>query len=226
MRGLQVQKKEKKEMKNIKKIVQLLRKEVGKTTSVVYSKNPFIVLIATVVSQRTKDINTSRVAKRLFAKHKTPKQLAKASIKTIEKLIYGSGFYKVKARRIKQIAKIILEKYKGKVPDKFNELIKLPGVGRKTANCVLVYAYRTPAIPVDVHVHRIANRIGIVKTKTPEQTEATLMKIVPKKYWIELNELMVKFGQRKCLPRNPKCCICSLSPICDYSRKESIRKLL
>jgi endonuclease-3 len=207
-------------MKSITKIIHLLRKEVGKTTAVVYSRNPFIVLIATVISQRTKDINTERAAKRLFSRYKTPRQIAKAPIKSIEKLIYGSGFYKVKAKRIKQLAKIIFERYKGKVPADFNELIKLPGVGRKTANCVLVYAYQLPAIPVDTHVHRISNRIGVVKTKTPEQTETALSKVVPKRYWIELNELMVKFGQRKCLPRNPRCDICLLNKACDYGKKQ------
>lgn len=205
-------------MKNIHKIIQGLRKEIGKTTAVVYSRNPFVVLIATVISQRTRDINTERAAKHLFSRYKTPRQLAKAPLKSIEKLIHGSGFYKVKAGRIKKIANVILKQYKGKVPDDFNELIKLHGVGRKTANCVLVYAYRKPAIPVDTHVHRISNRLGIVKTKTPEQTELALTKAVPKKYWIELNELMVKFGQKKCLPRNPRCAICSLKGLCDYYR--------
>jgi endonuclease-3 len=102
------------------------------------------------------------------------------------------------------------------VPDDFDELMKLKGVGRKTANCVLVYAYQKPAIPVDIHVHRLSNRLGIVKTKTPEETEKHLVSIVPKRYWIEINELMVKFGQRKCFPRNPRCDICSLNGLCDY----------
>lgn len=213
-------------MKNISRIIHLLRKEVGKTTAVIHSKNPFKVIISTVLSQRTKDINTARASKKLFARYKTPKQLAEAPIKSIEKLIYGTGFYKVKARRIKNLAKIIIKKHKGKVPKDFNKLIGLPGVGRKTANCVLVFAYQIPAIPVDTHVHRISNRLGIVNTKTPKKTETALLKIVPKRYWIELNELMVKFGKKKCRPISPKCPICSLNKICKYYKIKSNQKLI
>jgi endonuclease-3 len=205
-------------MKNIPNIIRLLRKEVGETTAVVWNPNPFFVLIATVLSQRNRDESTEKASKSLFKKYNTPKKLANAPIKSIEKLVYSTGFYKVKARRIKAIAKILVNKYKGKVPKDFNKLINLPGVGRKTANCVLVYAYQTPAIPVDTHVHRISNRIGIIKTKTPEKSEMELTKIIPKKYWIELNELMVKFGQRKCLPIRPKCPICSLNKICNFGK--------
>jgi len=176
-------------------------------------------LISTVLSQRTKDINTEKATKLLFSRYKNAKQLANASLKSVEKLIYGTGFYKTKAKRIKGIAKVILSKYNGKVPSDFDELMKLKGVGRKTANCVLVYAFRKQAIPVDTHVNRIANRLGLVKTRTPEETEEQLVSIVPKKYWIEINELMVKFGQRKCFPRNPRCDICSLRKLCDYYRE-------
>jgi len=207
-------------MKNIKKIIYLLRKEVGKTTAVIWHPKPFFVLISTVLSQRNRDESTEKASKALFKKYNTAKKLANAPIKSIEKLIYSTGFYKTKARRIKAIAKILVSKHKGKVPKDFNKLIKLPGVGRKTANCVLVYAYQLPAIPVDTHVHRISNRIGIVKTKTPEKTELELIRIIPKKYWIEVNELMVKHGQAKCLSRNPKCKICALNKVCSYGKKQ------
>jgi len=218
-----MQKKIKKErkkvqVKRVKQIISLLRKEIGKTTTAVHSKNPFKVLIATLLSQRTKDINTEKAVKNLFSRFNSIRDFLKADIKEIEKLIRCVGFFKVKAKRIKKLAKIIHEKYHDKVPKDFDRLVKLPGVGRKTANCVLVYGYRIPAIPVDTHVHKISNRLGLVKTKTPEQTEMALKKVVPKEYWIELNELMVKFGQRKCLPRNPKCSECSLKKICAYKK--------
>ncbi len=213
-------KKEEKEVqvRRVKQIIRLLRKEVGKTTAVVRSKNPFKVLIATLLSQRTKDVNTEKAVKNLFSRFKSIRDFLKADVKEIEKLIRCVGFFKVKAKRIKELAKIVHEKYHDKVPKDFDELIKLPGVGRKTANCVLVYGYGIPAIPVDTHVHRISNRLGLVKTKTPEQTEKALMKVIPKKYWIELNELMVKFGQRKCLPKNPKCSECLLRKVCAYGK--------
>jgi len=210
-----------KSMDKVTKVIRLLRKEIGKTRAVVYSKNPFKVLIATLLSQRTKDVNTEKAVKELFAKFKTINDFLGADVKDIEKLIRRVGFFKVKAKRIKELAKIIHEKYHDRVPKDFDELIKLPGVGRKTANCVLVYAYGIPAIPVDTHVHRISNRLGLVKTKTPEETEKALMKIVPKRYWVELNELMVKFGQRRCFPRNPMCGGCSLRKICSYYRSKN-----
>jgi len=133
--------------------------------------DPFVILIGTILSARTKDENTTKVVKELFSKYKTAKQLAAAKIKDVEKIIKPIGFYHVKSRRIIGVAKIIQSQYKGVVPDNLDELVGLPGVGRKTANCVLVYAFEKPAIPVDIHVHRISNRIGLVNTKTPEETE-------------------------------------------------------
>jgi len=184
-----------------------------------HSSDPFEVLISTVLSQRTKDANTEKASSALFSRFKTPKQMAKADIRKIEKLIRPSGFYKVKARRIKQISRIIIEKFNGKVPRTMDELLSLPGVGRKTANCVLVFAYRQPAIPVDTHVHRISNRLGLARTKTPEKTETELMKRIPKRYWIDLNELLVTHGQNICLPRRPRCSLC---PIVKYCKKVNI----
>lgn len=180
---------------------------------------PFQILVSTVMSARTKDTTTIPIAHELFKKYKTPDDFIKISVKTLEKKIYGIGFYRVKSRNIKKLSKIIKERYRSRVPDNMDELLELPGVGRKTANCVLCYAFRKPAIPVDVHVHRISNRIGLVNTKTPEETEQVLLKTIPKQYWLEINELFVTHGQTICLPRNPKCTECPISRWCDYGQK-------
>lgn len=180
--------------------------------------DPFRVLIATVLSQRTKDEVTGLASTRLFKKYPGPKQLAKADTRTVSKLIYPVGFYKTKAKAIKRIAKIILTDYAGKVPSDMDQLLELPSVGRKTANCVLVYGFKQPAIPVDTHVHRISNRIGIVHTKTPEETEQELTKIVDKSDWLQLNEVFVTFGKTICKPIGPKCPVCPLTDRCHWYR--------
>jgi len=177
---------------------------------------PFSILIGTILSARTKDENTAKVVKILFAKYKTAKELSNAKLKDVEKLIRSIGFYHVKAKRIIDVAKIINSKYKGKVPSSLDELILLPGVGRKTANCVLVYAYDKPAIPVDIHVHRISNRLGLVDTKTPEDTEFELMKKIPKKFWLEINDTFVMYGQNICKPISPQCSVCKIKNQCKY----------
>ena len=156
------------------------------------NRGPFSILIGTILSARAKDEATSRIVKDLFKVYKNSRQLANAKVKDVEKIIKSIGFYHVKAKRIIEVAKIIDSKYKGKVPDDLEKLVALPGVGRKTANCVLVYAYEKPAIPVDIHVHRISNRIGLVQTKNPDDTEFELMKIIPKKLWLDINETFVK----------------------------------
>jgi len=177
---------------------------------------PFSILIGTILSARTKDENTAKVVKKLFSKYKSAKELSNAKVKDVEKLIRSIGFYHVKAKRIINVASIINSKYKGKVPSSLDELIQLPGVGRKTANCVLVYAYEKPAIPVDVHVHRISNRIGLVDTKTPENTEFELMKKIPKKFWLEINDTFVMYGQNICKPISPQCTVCKIKKRCKY----------
>ena len=181
--------------------------------------DPFRVLIATILSHRTKDPVTAIASSRLFAKYPSPTQLSRADPRTIARLIKPVGFYKTKARTVKRVARIILKEYKGKVPDQIEELLKLPSVGRKTANCVLVYGFKQPAIPVDTHVHRIFNRIGVVKTKTPEETEEELTKIVDRKDWLPLNEVFVKFGQLICRPIGPKCPVCPLNDRCEWYRE-------
>ena len=178
------------------------------------NQDPYRVLIRTILSQRTRDENTDRAAAQLFAEYPTLDDVASASPEELEPLIRPAGFYHVKSRRIIAVSQMLQEEFGGVVPDKMKELLLLPGVGRKTANCVLVYAFQKPAIPVDVHVHRISNRLGLVFTKNPEQTEVELEKVVPRKYWIELNDLMVQFGQTICRPVNPLHEICPLADIC------------
>lgn len=205
--------------KNIDLIIRLLRKEIGVTKPAVLHPNAFQTLIATVLSARTKDSTTFPASQRLFKKFPTIEKLSKASAQEVEKLIFPVGFYKTKAKRIIQIAIILKAKFNSKVPKTIKELTSLPGVGRKTANIVLAFSFRIPAIPVDTHVFRISNRLGLVREKTPEKTEKALEKVLSKKYWLEINELMVKFGQRKCFPRNPNCPECSLQKHCDYYEK-------
>ncbi len=179
-----------------------------------HSPAPFRVLITTVLSQRTRDEVTERASEKLFLKYGTAGALAKADVGNIEELIREVGFYRVKAPRIKEIARIISNDFKGKVPDDMNTLLSLPGVGRKTANCVLVYGFRRDAIAVDTHVHRISNRLELVSTKTPEETEQKLLEVLPRKHWQLINELFVRFGQDICRPVGPKCSVCILNDLC------------
>jgi len=188
-------------------------------------QDPFKILISTILSARTKDSNTREATTQLFSKYKTPEQISKADTNELEKLVYKAGFYKVKAARIKEVSKIIIDEYNGIVPNNFEDLIRLPGVGAKTANCVLVYAFKIPAIPVDTHVHRISNRLRWVNSKKPEKTEKELKINVPKEQWIRINRLFVRFGQQICQPQNPKCDICPLDGVCprDYSMEIEYR---
>ncbi len=185
------------------------------------TKGPFSILIGTILSARTKDENTTKVVKKLFSRYRTPKALANAKVRDVEKLIKSIGFYHVKAKRIIKVAQIINSQYKGKVPENFEKLIELPGVGRKTANCVLVYAFDTPAIPVDTHVHRISNRLGLVDTKMPEETEMELRKKIPKKYWLQINDTFVMYGQNICKPISPMCSICKIKTKCNYYKTKN-----
>ena len=182
---------------------------------------PFSILIGTILSARTKDESTTRIVKDLFKVYKNAKQLANAKVKDVEKIIKSIGFYHVKAKRIIDVAKIIDSQYKGKVPDNLEKLVELPGVGRKTANCVLVYAYEKPAIPVDIHVHRISNRLGLVQTKNPEETEFELMKKIPKKFWLDINDTFVMYGQNICKPITPMCNVCKIKNSCNYYKTKN-----
>lgn len=178
--------------------------------------DPFAILIGTILSARTKDENTTKVVGQLFSRYKGPSELAAAKVKDVEKIIKSIGFYRVKARRIVEVARIIMSQHGGKVPPSMDQLIALPGVGRKTANCVLVYAFEKPAIPVDTHVHRISNRLGLVKTRTPEETEVALMEKVPQKYWLQINDTFVMYGQNICKPVSPMCAVCKIKKLCKY----------
>jgi endonuclease-3 len=183
--------------------------------------DPFKILIGTILSARTRDETTAQAIKVLFSKFRNPDELSRADLKDIKKLIQKIGFYNVKATRIKEVSKILVEKYNSKVPSNLEDLLTFPGVGRKTANCVLVYGFRKPAIPVDIHVHRISNRIGIVNTKKPEETEIDLQKSIDRRYWTRINETLVTFGQNICLPIKPKCNLCHLTKICKYYEKNN-----
>lgn len=178
--------------------------------------SPLSILIGTILSARTRDENTSAVVKKLFSKYKTSHALANAKLSDVEKIIKSTGFYHVKAKRIIEVASIIDSKYSGRVPETLEELLELPGVGRKTANCVLVYAFDKPAIPVDTHVHRISNRLGLVRTKTPEETEIELMQKIPKNHWIRINDTFVMYGQNICKPISPTCKVCQVKSECNY----------
>ena len=182
---------------------------------------PFSILIGTILSARTKDESTTKVIKVLFSKYKNPQDLANAKLKDVEKIVKPIGFYHVKSKRIIEVAKIIHSKYKGKVPEDLDSLVQLPGVGRKTANCVLVYAFEKPAIPVDIHVHRISNRLGLVKTKTPEETEIELMEKIPKKFWIDINDTFVMYGQNICKPISPMCDVCKIKKNCEFYKTKT-----
>lgn len=174
----------------------------------------FRILISTVLSSRTKDEVTAKASEKLFSKAPDPQKLSRLPEIEIRELIYPVGFYRIKAKNIKNIAKILLKKYNGLVPDNMNDLIKLPGVGRKTANLVLGIAFDIDSITVDTHVHRISNRLGIVKTTKPGETEQDLQIILPKKYWISFNTYLVLHGQSICKPISPLCSQCKIISFC------------
>ncbi len=176
----------------------------------VQTKDPYRVLISTLLSLRTKDEVTAKASFRLFEKADTPEKMVKLKKEEIEKLIYPVGFYKNKAKTIIDTSRLLIEKYNSNVPDSLDELLNIKGVGRKTANLVLALGYGKDTICVDTHVHRISNRWGAVNTKTPEETEFALMEKIPKKYWSEINDLMVAFGQTVCRPIGPKCSECKV----------------
>ncbi|MDH4038199.1 MAG: endonuclease III [Candidatus Krumholzibacteria bacterium] len=177
-------------------------------------RDPFRILISTIISLRTKDEVTEAASDRLFALARTPRILSRLDLRKIERAIYPAGFYRTKARTVREVARRLDAEHAGRVPDTIDELLTFKGVGRKTAALVVSLGYNRPAICVDTHVHRIANRLGWVKTKTPDATEQALMRAVAKRYWIGINETMVGFGQRVCVPVSPKCSLCPLTKNC------------
>lgn len=214
----------KSEKKELTEKIETIMRELNNlyTLRVFEDRDPYRVLIRTILSQRTKDANTDKATNQLFSKYKDINEVADALIEDIEKLVKSAGFFRIKANRIKEVSHIILDHYGGVVPDNMKDLLDLPGVGRKTANCVLVFAFQEPAIPVDTHVHRISNRWGIVNTKNPEKTEEELMKIVPKNLWIEMNDLIVQFGQTICKPVHPQCEECPITYQCEYYKNNVV----
>ncbi len=179
------------------------------------TKDPFKVLVATILSARTKDETTTETVNILFQKVNTPDDLEQLTEAELDKMIFKVGFHHTKAKHLKQLPVVLREKFNGIIPDEIDDLIQLPGVGRKTANLVRVIAFKKPGICVDVHVHRISNRLGYVKTKNPFETEMALRKILPGKYWLCINSYMVAFGQNHCTPLNPYCDTCPIYEECD-----------
>lgn len=176
--------------------------------------DPFKVLISTILSARAKDEVTEVVAERLFEKYPSVDALARAKQKNVIDVVRKIGFFNAKSRNVIAAAQMLLDRFGGRVPESLEELIQLPGVGRKVANCVLVYAFKQDAIPVDIHVHRISNRLGWVSTKSPEQTEQELMRLVPKKHWQVINDTFVSHGKTVCVPVSPFCSKCSVFKYC------------
>jgi endonuclease-3 len=213
---------------HIDEIFQLLKKELQNNQQPVVSRSkwdeiihtPFTTLVSCILSLRTKDEVTEHASIKLLKEHNTPQKIMKLSEKHIQSLIYPVGFYKTKAKRIKELSQTLIEQYAGNVPDNFDELLTLKGVGRKTANIVMVYGFHKPGfLPIDTHCHRIPNRLGWVHTKTPEETEKQLRKILPVEYWDDFNHLFVTFGQTICFPISP---FCSRCPIRQYCKKISV----
>jgi endonuclease-3 len=206
---------------DIHTVLPILRREVRRWQEPVVgvvakeSRDPFRILIACVLSLRTKDRTTMEASQRLFALASRPASLLRLPLRRIETAIYPVGFYRTKAGQIREICRRLLDEYGGRVPDSIDELLTLKGVGRKTANLVVTVGYGNPGICVDTHVHRISNRWGFVKTKTPEQTEQALRRTLPKRYWITFNDLLVPFGQNLCQPVSPYCSRCKLVAYCD-----------
>jgi endonuclease III len=207
-------------MPNINKIYKILEQKFTKYKAPIIdliemqTKDPFKILVGTILSARTKDKTTAEVTGRLFLVINKPADFNKYSIEEIEEIIYPVGFFRNKAKQLKKLPEVLKNKFNNQIPDEINELVQLPGVGRKTANLVRTIAFKKPAICVDTHVHRISNRLGYVKTKSPLETEMALREKLPKKYWINYNSYLVAFGQNHCTPRNPKCDSCLIFDEC------------
>jgi len=212
------------DVETLEKVIEIIKSECKNFEKPIVTeiaqrdRNPYKVLIGCILSLRTKDEVTSRAAERLFSKASNPYNMMNLSKGEIAELIYPAGFYNVKSENIIKISKILIDKYGGKTPDNIDELLDLPGVGRKTANLVLTVGYNKPGICVDTHVHRISNRLGFVKTKTPEKTEFELRKKLPLKHWIIYNDLLVTYGQNICKPVSPLCSQCKANHLCEKNK--------
>jgi endonuclease-3 len=186
--------------------------------------DPYQILVATVISQRTREEQTTAVSQRVFARYPNAAALAAADEAELYDLLEGSEYRRDKAPRLIALAGLLVERFQGRVPDTIEELLTLPGVGRKTANCVLIYAFQKDALCVDIHCHRITNRLGWVSTKTPDQTERALEKAMPRDLWAGSNRLFLQHGRTLCLPGTPICSRCPVRPWCAYGRSDTTRK--
>lgn len=215
-------------MKNIDIIITNLRKLtkdfiIPSVTSLALDKvSPFEILISTLLSLRTKDETTYDVSMKLFSIANTPEKILDIPDGELEKIIFRTGFYRNKAKTLKHVSSEIINRFSGKVPDTIDELLTIRGVGRKTANLVIIKAFNKPGICVDTHVHRISNRIGLVNTDNADSTEFSLRKDLPAKYWNEINDLLVKHGQNICRPIGPKCNLCNINEYCDFFTQKKI----
>ena len=206
---------------DIDSVVSILREEVASLRVPIITeisrdrRGPFAILVSTLLSLRTKDEVTREAAARLLAVADSPEQMLTLAQDEIERLIYPVGFYKTKAANLTGLCRVLLDRFRGEVPDDLEELLKLKGVGRKTANLVVTLGFGKPGVCVDTHVHRICNRLGYVKTKSPDQTEMALREKLPRKFWIEFNDLLVTYGQNLCRPISPFCSRCRILPYCN-----------
>ena len=199
-------------LRKLKKAVRKFR--TPSVTVIAKNNDPFAVLVSCIISLRTRDEVTELASARLFILAKLPAELLKLSNAKIEKAIYPAAFYRKKTKSLKELCQVLVKEYSGKVPDKLEELLKLKGVGRKTANLTLILGHNKPGICVDIHVHRISNRWGYVKTKSPDETEMVLREILPKRFWKGYNDLLVSFGQNLCKPVSPFCGSCPVEDQC------------
>lgn len=205
----------------IEKIIHLLRVHTKNmvqpaASSIIdeYGKDPYLILVSCILSLRTRDVTSLAASRQLFNHVRTPREMVALPLPQLQKIIHSCGFYRQKSKQLKALSQELIDRFDSKVPDNEADLLSLPGVGRKTANLVLGLGFNIPAICVDTHVHRVSNRLGLVKTTTPLQTEEALKKILPKKYWIEYNKLIVMWGQNICVPIAPWVSKCALEPLC------------
>lgn len=206
---------------HINSLVRILKKQIKRLPAPLsdqvvaeYGKDPFLLLVACLLSLRARDVVTITLVRTLFALVRTPQQLLALPHAELEKIIFKSGFYRTKAKVLREVSKTIIERYNGRVPRTAQELLTIKGVGPKTANLVVGVAFGKPAICVDTHVHRVSNRLGIIKTKTVEQTEEALAHVLPRRYWLDWNKLLVVWGQNICSPQSPWCSRCAVRALC------------
>ncbi len=204
----------------LNQIIDILEREFPNAKILLNHSNPFELLVATILSAQCTDERVNSVTRELFSKYNSAKDFSKLRTEELENMIYSTGYYKSKAKYIIQCAKIIENQYGGKVPSELDSLLKLPGVGRKTANVVLSHSFNKPAIVVDTHVTRITNRLGLVNTNDPVKIEFQLMKLVPKEKWVVFTHLLIAHGRKYCISRSPKCNFCPISSFCDFYQKK------